>query len=100
MEKYGKVAMIIDEQIALLEGRGLDISNADKIARHLSNIRYYRMSAYRIPSHMPNPDSSLSNDFIPCTTWNDINSLYRLDRKLRLIVFDVIERIEIVLRIK
>lgn len=84
MEKYGKAAMIIDEQIALLEKRGLDISNADRIARHLSNIRYYRISAYRIP----------------CTTWNDINSLYRLDRKLRLIVFDVIERIEIVLRIK
>ena len=46
----------------------------------------------------PNPDGSLSNDFIPGTTWNDINSLYRFDRKLRLLVFDAIERIEIALR--
>ncbi len=35
-----------------------------------------------IPFRKPNPDGSLSNDFIPGTTWNDINSLYRFDRKL------------------
>ena len=51
-----------------------------------------------IPFRKPNPDGSLSNDFIPGTTWNDINSLYRFDRKLRLLVFDAIERIEIALR--
>lgn len=53
-----------------------------------------------IPFRKPNPDGSLSNDFIPGTTWNDINSLYRFDRKLRLLVFDAIERIEIALRTK
>ena len=51
-----------------------------------------------IPFRKPNPDGSLSNDFIPGTTWNDINSLYRFDRKLRLLVFDAIERIEIALK--
>ena len=75
-----KVALTIDEQIELLEGRGLDIPDTDRTARHLSNISYYRMSAYMIPFHKPNPDGSLSNDFIPGTTWNDINSLYRFDR--------------------
>lgn len=53
-----------------------------------------------IPFRKPNPDGSLSNDFTPGTTWNDINSLYRFDRKLRLLVFDAIERIEIALRTK
>ncbi len=86
-----KVALTIDEQIELLEGRGLDIPDTDRTARHLSNISYYRMSAYMIPFHKPNPDGSLSNDFIPGTTWNDINSLYRFDRKLRLLVFDAMK---------
>lgn len=45
MEKYTKVALTIDEQIELLEGRGLDIPDTDRTARHLSNISYYRMSA-------------------------------------------------------
>lgn len=49
MEKYTKVALTIDEQIELLEGRGLDIPDTDRTARHLSNISYYRMSAYMIP---------------------------------------------------
>ena len=40
MEKYTKVALTIDEQIELLEGRGLDISDKDRTARHLSNISY------------------------------------------------------------
>lgn len=100
MEKYTKVALTIDEQIELLEGRGLDIPDTDRTARHLSNISYYRMSAYMVPFRKPNPDGSLSNDFTPGTTWNDINSLYRFDRKLRLLVFDAIERIEIALRTK
>ena len=100
MEKYTKVALTIDEQIGLLEGRGLDIPDTDRTARHLSNISYYRMSAYMVPFRKPNPDGSLSNDSTPGTTWNDINSLYRFDRKLRLLVFDAIERIEIALRTK
>lgn len=35
MEKYTKVALTIDEQIELLEGRGLDIPDTDRTARHL-----------------------------------------------------------------
>lgn len=67
MEKYTKVALTIDEQIELLEGRGLDIPDTDRTARHLSNISYYRMSAYMVPFRKPNPDGSLSNDFTPGT---------------------------------
>lgn len=62
MEKYTKVALTIDEQIELLEGRGLDIPDTDRTARHLSNISYYRMSAYMVPFRKPNPDGSLSNE--------------------------------------
>ena len=47
MEKYTKVALTIDEQIELLEGRGLDIPDTD---------------TYMVPFRKPNPDGSLSNE--------------------------------------
>ena len=60
MEKYTKVALTIDEQIELLEGRGLDIPDTDRTARHLSNISYYRMSAYMIPFQAGSVSNSVS----------------------------------------
>lgn len=98
MEKYTKKPLHITEQVKLLKGRGLDIPDSDRTARHLTNISYYRMSAYMIPFKKANPDGTLSDSFIPGTKWDDIYSLYRFDRKLRLLVFDAIERIEIALR--
>jgi len=38
------------------------------------------------------------DNFRPGTSWDDVYNLYKFDRKLRLLVFDAIERIEIALR--
>lgn len=39
-----------------------------------------------------------TDKFLPDTSWDDIYNLYKFDRKLRLLVFDAIERIEVSLR--
>lgn len=93
METYTKPALKIDEQIKLLEDRNLQIINKNRVERHLSNISYYRLSAYMLPFKEKD-----KNHFINGTTWDDIYNLYKFDRKLRLLVFDAIERIEIALR--
>ena len=36
MEKYTKKPLHITEQVKLLEGRGLDIPDSDRTARHLT----------------------------------------------------------------
>lgn len=98
MRTYSKPALTIDEQIGLLEKRGLSIHDHDRAARHLSNISYYRLSAYMLPYRLVDACGKYMDQFVAGTTWDCVYDLYKFDRKLRLLVFDAIERIEIALR--
>lgn len=92
---YTKPPISIDDQIALLAGRGLNVPDTAKAALYLSNISYYRLRAYTYPFQ----DNTVPNHpFRPGTTFDQILNLYVFDRELRLLVFDAIERIEIALR--
>jgi len=96
MREYTKIPLTIPEQVALLENRGLLISNKSRAERLLANISYYRLSAYMLPFK---PDKHKNNEyFAKGTTWDDVYQLYVFDRKLRLLIFDAIERIEISIR--
>lgn len=93
--KYNKLPISITEQIAKLKQRGLRIED-DALAHHyLSNISYYRLRAYTYP-YQNNSDDNHS--FIGNVSFNDIIELYTFDRKLRLLVFDAVEKIEVALR--
>lgn len=98
MKTYSKPALTIDQQINLLERRGLIITNHNRAVRHLSNISYYRLSAYMLPYRVLDASGNYLDQFIFWATWDDVYNLYKFDRKLRLLVFDAIERIEIALR--
>jgi len=91
--KYTKPPLTFEEQVELLKSRGLTIPDEKRTIRHLSNVSYYRLSAYMIPFREKDSD-----DFVEGTTWDDIYNLYKFDRKFRLLIFDEIERIEISLR--
>ena len=49
MQTYSKPALSFEQQIELLKNRGLSISDAERAKRHLSNVSYYRLSAYMLP---------------------------------------------------
>lgn len=91
--KYTKGPLTFEMQIELLKSRGLSVPDEKRAANYLSNINYYRLSAYMLPLKMQGTDR-----FIEGTTFDDILDLYLFDRELRLLVFDVIERIEIAFR--
>ena len=93
--KYNKPALSIDQQIDLLIQRGLIIKDVAKAQNYLSNISYYRLSAYALPFQINN---SPDHRFITNTTFDSILDLYLFDRELRLLIFDVIERLEIAFR--
>ncbi len=96
MKNYTKEPLTIPEQIVLLESRGLVIKEKSRVERLLSNISYYRLSAYMLPFK---PDKHKNDEcFSKGTTWEDVYDLYVFDRKLRLLIFDAIERIEISIR--
>src|SRR5699024_6056657 len=64
------------------------------------NVGYYRLSAYWSPyRELLREEPPIRGDnFLPGTTFEDIAALYEFDRKLRTLVHDGIERIEIGLR--
>ncbi len=75
-----------------MEKRGLRINDKALAALWLSRTNYYRFSAYLYPFR--NPDDT----FKPGTDFSFVCDLYNFDRRLRLLVMDAIERIEIWLR--
>ena len=91
LRKYTKPATKIDQQIDLLDERGLAISSN---AKHLlSTVSLHRLSAYFHPFKVHN-----SEQFNPKTSLDQIWALYTFDRQLRLLILDTIERVEIALR--
>ena len=97
MREYKKKVLSLQEQVNLLKSRGVNISDEDRVIRHLSNISYYRLSAYMLPFKIIQ-DNKTTNNFKKQTSWDDIYELYVFDRKLRLLIFNAIEKIEVAVR--
>lgn len=64
---YNKPFLNFDDQIMLLQSRGLVVQAADKAKNYLSNISCYRLSAYMLPLK-----SCESDDFLPGTIFKDV----------------------------
>ena len=91
--KYEKPALTFDQQIELLQSRGLIVDDIAVAASYLSNISYYRLSAYMLPLKVVGEDR-----FLDGTTFEDILRLYLFDREFRLLIFDTIEKVEVAFR--
>lgn len=97
--QYRKPALSIFDQAQLLLDRGLICDNRQRIEHYLSNIGYYRLSAYLLPFEQPSTNGdSRNHKFLPNTTFEQVLNLYVFDRKLRLLVMEAIERIEVAAR--
>ena len=81
--------------VSLLQSRGLTIADTAKAERYLEFIGYYRLSAYMYPLlQMPKEQ----HRYKPNTTFDQVMMLYRFDKKLRLLIFNEIEKIEVAVR--
>ena len=94
---YTKPFKTYDELLELLKERELNILNEDYALLKLRHIGYYRLSAYFLPFQYQK-DSDKSNIFLPNVSFDDIIELYYFDTKLRRLIFEAIERIEIYFR--
>lgn len=97
MTTYVKPPKTYDELVSLLESRHLIVKDRERAKRKLESINYYRLSGYMLP-YKKTVGSIITDDFRDGITWEKVYSLYLFDRKLRLLVFDAIERIEIAVR--
>jgi len=97
--RFEKSPTTIDEQIALLRERGMVLASEELAQRWLLTVGYYRLSAYWLPyEEVPDPGQTRSKRFRTGTAFEDIIDIYTFDRKLRLLVTEAVERIEIAVR--
>jgi abortive infection bacteriophage resistance protein len=90
--RYTKPPLTFDDQLQLLLGRGLLIADTADALHWLRHVSYYRLSAYMLPF------KGADGRFQPGTTFEQVTDLYVFDRKLRLLLLDAIERVEVALR--
>ena len=97
--------------VDLLIGRGMIVPDRDRAIRKLSQIGYYRLSGFWYPCRegKKGEDGRYLTDiktqlpiredtFQPDVSFDDIVHLYLIDKKIRQLMLDAIERIEIQLR--
>ena len=92
---FNKTYQSSTDIITLLQQRGLDIDNPERVEHYIRNIGYYRLSAYLYP-FLQQPKEA--HRYKTGSTFQDVLNLYRFDKKLRLFLFNEIEKVEVALR--
>ena len=91
---FHKPATTYEQQVELLQARGMEINDPAKAAFFLKQINYYRLCAYWLPFEQKHA----THLFKPGTEFDDVLRAYFADRRLRLLFLDAIERIEVSVR--
>lgn len=94
---FEKPALTAEQHVHLLRQRGLIIEDENYAKHCLSSVGYYHFSAYML-SFQKADQGEEHHHFYNDIRFEDIVRIYEFDRKLRLLVIDAVERIEIALR--
>jgi len=103
---YNRPWKSYEEQLGILKTRGMVVSDEAKATNYLERLGYYRLSGYWYPFREIKFTTEASgkisyqrqNNFIVQTQFQDAVHLYVYDKKLRLLVMDALERIEVAIR--
>lgn len=94
--KYSKNPETPERHCTILIERGLIIGDKDRAIKYLKTVGYFRLTGYMF--HLQSKDGK--HTFQEGTKFEDVIALYQFDKKLRSIISEYIERIEICLRAK
>ncbi|MFO8005980.1 Abi family protein [Thioalkalivibrio sp.] len=91
---FTKPARTHQEQLELLQSRGLHIEDRDRALHYLRHLNYYRLTAYWLPLEADHE----THRFRQGASFDAVLNLYVFDREFRLLLLDAIERVEVSLR--
>ncbi|AJT43223.1 Abi family protein [Psychromicrobium lacuslunae] len=108
MVEYTKEWLSIEEQVNKLRSRGVEVTDSAACKRLLLATGYYRLTGYLYPfrKSMVWTDGNgkevrtILSDYQPGTSVTQVQKLIDFDRKLRLLILDGIERVEVSLRMQ
>lgn len=92
--EYTKQLLTLEQQIDVLKRRGLLIENEAEAKDVLNSISYFRLAGYW---RLMEADKQ-QHTFKLGSRFSQIVSLYRFDEELRLLLFSVIQKIEVTVR--
>src|SRR5699024_2304395 len=102
---YDKPHLPYDQQVRLLQDRGMVIPDHARAITELKRTGYYRLSAYWYPYRRLRPPEPASDTtgmrddtFIDGTTFSQVIAVYTFDEKLRSTLLEGLEIFEIALR--
>ncbi len=93
---FSKPARSVEDQVALLVKRGLIIDDTERAKTYVGFIGYYRLSGYY--RYFADYEDDKLEKFREGVTFERVLSLYIFDRKLRRLISDALERIEIAIK--
>jgi abortive infection bacteriophage resistance protein len=102
MVKFTKPYLTVEQQIAKLKDKGMVIDDLAFAEECLKNIGYYRLSGYWYPMLKYNVELNENNkkeytkleEFQKGVSFEDVINIYSYDKKLRILLLNVLESIE------
>lgn len=96
-----KKAYTIDQQIARLKSNGMAFDDEGKAKEILLDVGYYRLGFYSFPFEIKFPCLEYRDHKLkPGTTFKSVYDLYEFDTKLRRLLLNALDRIEVNIRTK
>ena len=92
---FSKTCSNPHDLVVLLQSRGLSIMYSPTAEHYLMHIGYYRLSAYMYPLLRTPKDLHIYKSNV---SFERVMMLYRFDKKLRILIFNEIEKIEVAIR--
>ena len=82
-----KPALSFEKQLELMKSRGLIVKDEKKALKILSRVNYYKLSGYSF--HL-----KIGDNYKKGTTFEDIYSIYMFNKKLSILLIDLLESVE------
>ena len=102
LKRFNKPHKSLDDQVQLLISRGMTVSDQNYAKQSLGVIGYYRLSSYwyHLEEVSEQDHAGRAHKFRHGANFNDVMALYVFDQKLRILMMEAIERLEIAIRAK
>ena len=108
MVRYQKPWLNVGEQVKKLRDRNLEFGDTAQATESLMRIGYYRLTGYLHPFRQKTVELkddgttqiTLLSSYEPGTSLDQIMALIDFDRRLRLLMLDAVERIEVSVRMR
>lgn len=108
MVEYTKPWLSLEQQVERLVSRGVDVGDRDRAVALLKAIGYYRLTGYLYPfreseqyiDDKGRTRTRVLSAYRPGTTLHHAEAIIDFDRRLRMLVMDSVERIEVAVRMR